>query len=786
MWAEVALSLDSFKLFTYKINNNKAVPGTRVLVPVKRRITTGIIISLSGKEPAFKTKDIIEVLDNEPFIDEKLLKLIKWASDYYVYPVGKILNSIYPKSFKKESERYILKGENFDNYSPDKKYIQLIEILNKKEKIREKELLKLKITSKSSIKKLADKNIVNIEDIIPSITRRNTDFIHLNTNTKIDIKLTPVEKKIIDFLMKNNGISLTELRKNIKSVTKKHMEKLTVNNIIYIKDNQEIRSKIHTIDNDFILSQPQQEAFKEVVSSFKNDDITLLHGVTGSGKTMIYIKLIDKILEKGESVIYLVPEISLTTQITGKLFEHFGDKIAIFHSKMTKIEREKEYLLIKEGQKRVIIGVRSAIFAPVQNLGLIVIDEEHETSYKQEEGFLYNAKTVAIKRAKIENAKVLLGSATPSIEVYYAAKQNKISLVKLKQRYQNLPIPKKKIVDMTKNRLFFDIFSKLLLDKLKENLHKKEQSILFINRRGFSPTLICEDCGNVTKCPNCDISLVYHKNTEKLSCHFCNYTQSLPSTCTNCGSDKLKMIGFGTEKVTEVLKTAFPNAQIERFDRDIMTSRGKFEQLIKRMETGEIDILTGTQMVTKGLHFPNVTLVGILLAEQSLLLPDFRGAERTYQFITQLTGRAGRGKKGIAVIQTYIPEHYSIENANEELYESFFEKELKIREESRYPPFTKLLHLLISSKNEHFLEDDTEKVFDFLLHITKENNQIRILGPAPANIFMLRNRYRNQIIIKAPNTTILSTIGKKIRTNRDKILSGNSEIKINIEPYYWG
>jgi len=503
----------------------------------------------------------------------------------------------------------------------------------------------------------------------------------------------------------------------------------------------------------------------------------LLYGVTGSGKTEIYLRIIHEVVRRGKGAILLVPEISLTPQTVKYFSKRVGNELALLHSRLTKAEKINEWHRILSGEKKIVIGARSAIFAPLKTIGIIIIDEEHETSYKSDETPRYNARSVAFYRAKSHNASLLLGSATPSVESYYLAKQKKLKLLRLPRRVLNQDFPRTHVTDLRKTK-GEKYIAKPLLSAIEERLKHQEQVILFLNRRGFSPHVYCENCGYVFKCRNCDITLTYHKKKMHLSCHYCGYTMKPPDVCPNCRDERIAFSGFGTEKIEKILNDRFPGAVIVRMDTDTVKKRTSITQILSAFSKKQIDILLGTQIVTKGLHFPNVTLVGVLNADIPLNFPDFRSAERTFNLITQVSGRAGRGEKGgEVIIQTYNPIHYAIQSAKNQDYEEFFTQEIKFRQVLIYPPFCRIVRLIFRGPDLEKLLNSARKA---VLFFQEKNSYIALLGPSECPISRIKNNYRVHIIIKLEKIAPIQPFLLEFKSMMSKIR--DHYVAIDIDP----
>ncbi len=564
-------------------------------------------------------------------------------------------------------------------------------------------------------------------------------------------KISLEDDILIEYLNKKKSISYETLTKNFnKELIDKHIKE---KNIILIKEpkfkKQKEKSEIYDLsveENKVTLNDEQQNACDKFLQGDKR--FYLLKGITGSGKTEVYIEIIRKALKNNEGVIFLLPEIALTPQMIGKFKGVFNENIAILHSKLTSTERESEWLSIYSGEKTIVLGVRSAIFAPVKNLKYIIIDEEHEGSYKQDTEPRYDARYVALKRAEIENSKVLMGSATPLIESYWYAQKGVFELLELNKRFNEKSLPKFKLVDMRQSSK--GELSDTLLKETVMRLRNNEQIIYLLNRKGYSTYIQCEDCGVVETCPHCSVSLNYYKSDGKYRCNYCGYTKRFSKTCVSCGSEKLKLLGQGTEKLEDNVIEAIPSVRVLRADAHTVKEREAYERLYHDFLAKKYDILLGTQMISKGLHFPNVTLVGIINADTILHFPDFRSAEKTYQLLTQAAGRAGRGEvEGEVVIQTYNPEHYVIDKIINEDYKGLYEIEIDNRRLLSYPPFTRIINIVLSSEDEKYLQEKS-KIFKDMINF----QGVEIYGPIPCAISRIKNRFRYQIFIKGPRENI--------------------------------
>ena len=729
MYAEIILNSEAIEIdrpFTYKVPldmEEKVKVGQIVKVPfgARSKPVEGFILDLKAEEEmkvSFKMKNILSVENEEPIITEDDLKLINFLREEYLCKYIDAIRLLIPVG--------ILKGAK----SKSRNVIVFID--DNLEKIKNK------------------------DGYIETI-----DFIKRNTG-----KYTKTE------LSKDHGLSIYKLNKLIEHGL--------------IKSEEEIVFRYNTREyNKYVqknLTLEQSMAIKAIEESEEN--LILLKGVTGSGKTEVYMRIVEKTLKEGKSAIVLVPEIALTPQMIERFKGRFGSNVALFHSKLSDGERFDEWYRVKEGKASLIIGARSAIFLPAKNLGLIIIDEEHENTYKSDQNPKYQTKEVAEYIAKLKGCKVILGSATPTIESYYRAISGEMKLVELNCRVDNRPMPEMTLVDMREELRSGNksIFSRRLYVSMKEKLEKGEQIILFLNRRGFSTFVSCRSCGYVFQCEDCDISMTYHKNGF-LVCHYCGKTKQQPNLCPKCGSKYVKFFGAGTERVEEEVRRYFKNAKILRMDIDTTRAKDSHEKIYNAFKVGEADILIGTQMVSKGLDFPNVTLVGILAADMSLNIPDYRAAEKSFQIITQVAGRAGRGdKEGEVIVQTYTPEHYSLQYAKKYNYEDFYEKEFTIRAMMGYPPFGRILLINGTGKNENELKNQMIYLGKRVKEKAEEFGGLEVLGPTPCIIYRIKENYRWQIIVKGEFSAKFSKSIKDILYDKANNVYNDIRVSMDINP----
>ncbi|MEW6006572.1 MAG: primosomal protein N' [bacterium] len=700
MYAKVALRIKSENLYTYNIPEELETfveIGKRVLVPLRNREVVGWLIEkCETKDYEKEIKDIIAILDDEPLISPPLISLCSWISSYYLTSFGDALSLLIPPSLSFKVVKWLeLKSfKGLELEKRAKKQSEILSLLSLKKKILIDELKKIIKTPNPSVKILKEKGLIDI---------------------KFRIKKPPMV---------------------------------------------DIERETLPQEAPLFPNKKQEYAISKICSSLneKRFNTFLLYGITGSGKTEVYLQVIQKAIENNGSAIVLVPEISLTPQMINRFKARFGNRSAILHSRLTGKERLIEWQRIRMGEASIVVGARSALFAPARNLRLIIVDEEQSTSYKQESNPRYNARDLAIMRAKIENCACVLGSATPSLESFYNA-NTKYGLLHLPNRIEKRPLAEVEIVDMRSEKKDA-IFSKRLIDAIFYTLKENGQIILLLNRRGYSNFLMCYDCGFIPGCPNCDITLTFHLADKSLKCHYCGYRRRAFDICPKCKGSRLKFSGFGTQRIENEIKSLFPSARILRMDIDTTKKRGSHNEILSRFERNEADILVGTQMISKGLDFPNVLLVGVISSDVSLSFPDFRAGEKTFSLLTQVAGRCGRGiREGRVIIQTYNPGHYVIQTAVHQNYSLFYKEEIKYRKELLYPPFSRLLSLVLLSEDEKAASDACH----FLFNCLSSNNDdgVIILGPAPYFIPKIKKQYRFQILLKDRDYKKLQTLLSK-------------------------
>lgn len=781
LFAELLLPVPIPRLFTYRIPfhlNADVRVGQRVIVQFgDRKVLTGLIVNIHEQVPKdFEAKSLLELLDDFPSVNEVQLKLFQWMADYYMCTLGEVMNAALPAGLKLSSESMVQVHPAFDleestlNFS--EKEVMLIKRLQQGTMSYTEitKFLGIKFIY-STLKSLSGKEaIILFEEVKEKFKPKTEKRIRLNNDINSSKALEELfqalsakpkqEAVLLKYLQEvpvlhqadanKNGISKKELLAGDISETSTNT--LVKNGIL--EEFETVVPRFGFADPRespvILLSEEQERVQHEIIKSFDQHSATLLHGITGSGKTEIYINLIKKALESDTQVLYLLPEIALTTQIVQRLKKIFGSGMGVYHSRFSDNERVEVWNGILSGKFKFVIGVRSSIFLPFDNLGLIIVDEEHDPSYKQQEPApRYHARDVAMILAQLHHAKVLLGSATPSVESYFHTQQNKYGLVKLDKRFGDAHLPEIVLANMGNERKMKTVkgeFSGLLLRNIGETLSKKEQVIIFQNRRGYSPMMSCEDCGWVPKCVNCAVSLTYHQYRHALVCHYCGYKESIPNNCPVCTSTRIKTVGYGTEKLEEELNSHFPEAKTQRMDLETTRSKTGYDSIIEQFESGETDILVGTQMVTKGLDFDKVSLVGVFNADRMMHFPDFRSYERAYQLITQVSGRAGRrAKQGKVIIQTSSPDHPVLNFILKNNFDQFYQTQISDRHQHDYPPFTRLIEITIKHTDKKVCRDAAQQLAGVL---RDQLPKIKVMGPGEPMVSKIRNQFLMSILIK--------------------------------------
>lgn len=797
---QIAIPIPSDEIFYYsapKGLENGIEIGKRVLVPFQNRKALGFILGTGLPPQEITLKDIIDIVDEEPLFDDKRLEFLKWISKYYLAPLGTVLKVAHPGGLGLNLRRLIKitdKGKRFiDKKNIDEKQHSVLRTLSINGDITAGKLIDLFTgITQEYLNALRRKNLIEYDyELKSSYKVKLEKIIKPNKDIQIDQKFEkryPAKFKILDFLITHDSVPYADL-KEVFGQTSGHVRWLEDNGFITI-DAIEVKRdpysefKIST-QKPPELTPEQSVACRKLWNAINRIAFSpfLLHGVTGSGKTEIYLRVIDQVIKKGREAIVLVPEISLTPQLVKRFRGRFGKLVAVIHSALSDGQRFDAWRMASRGEVKIVIGARSAIFAPFKNVGVIVVDEEHESSYKQDEMPCYNSRDLSLVLGKMMNAVVVLGSATPSVESYANSLKEKFTLLSLPLRVKDRSLPEVEIVDMRNEGEA--VISKRLSSEIKKNFMHKKQTILFLNRRGFSNLLICQACGAMVSCPNCSITLTYHSKGQCLRCHYCGISEPLFENCLKCGSLLLRL-GVGTQKIEEEVKRLIPSVTVARMDRDAVSGKNRLLQLYKRLESGEIDVLIGTQMVAKGHDLPGVTLVGVVASDISLGIPDFRSGERTFQLITQVAGRAGRGNEdGRVIVQTFNPDHPSIKYAIEQDSIGFLNDELKLRGDLEYPPFSRLVNVKFQGRIESETADYAKSAYEVARKIVSKLpvGSINILGPSESPVYKIRNRFRWQMLLKSPNLNLLHNYSKKLMQVLTKMKTNkNLKVIFDVDP----
>ncbi|CAM3698586.1 primosomal protein N' [Mesobacillus zeae] len=769
-------------------------PGMRVKVPFGPRNVQGFVTGLKGESEFAKLKEIAETLDLTPVLNEELLKLGDWLTEKTLCYKISAFQAMLPAALKAKYEKKLALAQGV---FPKDLSDSVGRLFKDSREIKWDES-SLKNLLPSLQKEAAEGRIEVIHEVRDKVRKKKLKHVYPavekdeleKQKALLGQRAKGQEKLLCFFIDDPKPIELRELigkldisAASIKGLVKKGI--LQEEAIEVYRDPYETREFVKK--KPLNLTPSQEKVIGPILSSIGEDrhEVFLLYGVTGSGKTEIYLQSIQQVLDKGEEAIVLVPEIALTPQMVTRFKERFGDLVAVMHSGLSAGEKYDEWRKIQRQEVKVVVGARSAIFAPFENLGIIIIDEEHETSYKQEENPRYHARDAAIQRAAFHRCPVVLGSATPSLESFARAQKGVYTLLNLPKRLNNKPLPPVEIVDMREelrdgNR---SMFSRKLFEKLEDRLEKREQTVLFLNKRGHSSFVMCRDCGYVANCPHCDITLTYHRFNDRMKCHYCGFDEGVPSVCPECGSEHIRYFGTGTQKVEEELAKLLPHARVIRMDVDTTGRKGSHEKLLNSFQEGNADILLGTQMIAKGLDFPNITLVGVLSADTMLNLPDFRSSEKTFQLLTQVSGRAGRHDlPGEVVIQTYTPEHYSVELAGTQDFDQFYNQEMMVRKIHKYPPFYYISLVTVSHAELMKAVSVAEKI---TRHISlKLSEEAVVLGPVASPIPRINDRYRYQCLIKYKREPGLEKALKSILEHyQQETASGQLQISVDLNPY---
>lgn len=860
-YCDVALPVPLDAVFTYRVNGTEPVVGGRVIVPFREKRLSGIVTRVHDEapDPKIKTKDVLQVLDAAPVLDESLLALGRWISQYYIAPIGEVLRTMLPlaaefkqavgyritergsealfesatvgssRRSQKDAEHQMAEYAVLD-YLADGALMreqavrsatgatrEVLRGLVQKKWIAREDLSAVRDARRvvkwavltSGAKASSDLGVDNdraealphqaqlsadTADVVPHQAQSSAGTpealpipnIGAGEAARISQKLNANQQKIVEALRERGGrVTVQELR--ALDVPRTTLQTLVKRGIIEILEEAADlpRSGMKPRKLEFMFTAAQKDALRHIATAVasRQFSVSLLHGVTGSGKTAVYLSAMQSVLNEGRGAILLVPEIGLTPAVAADLHNIFGDQVAILHSSLSDDERAEQWHRIRRGEARMVVGTRSAIFAPVHELALIIVDEEHDHSYKQEETPRYHARDVAAVRAKLIGAAVVLGSATPSLESYQNALKKRYALIELPDRVEDRPLPDVEIIDMRQE--FQEtgkehVLSRKLIEEVQERLERGEQAMILLNRRGYSAFVMCRSCGDTMKCRDCDIALTHHKRDRRMVCHYCGYQQAVPKVCPKCHSEYVQFLGTGSEKLEDIMHTAFPKARVGRMDRDTVRGHEDFERILSELHAKDLDLLVGTQMIAKGHDVHGVTLVGVVGADTALSLPDFRAAERTFQLLTQVAGRAGRGSSpGKVVLQTYFPDHYAVLFAAQHDYHGFADKELRFRSWMHYPPFNALANVLVRS-------DKMEEALKYSGIIgnwfeTMRHEGVRVMGPAAAPIVRLKRDYRYHFLLKAASREKLNALLRAMLTHAQQQKVPRTNVIIDVD-----
>jgi primosomal protein N' (replication factor Y) len=800
--------------------------GKRVLVSLSGRRVTGYVLSSMNEEKTeFAVKNIIKFLDERPIFHENQISFFRWVADYYHYPIGLVIKTALPQGLAPRSVKKLVLSRNHGRLTTlcDVEHQSWVDKILEKGELGVSETRKIvgKAETEKQIKKLIKDDVLRIEESVQEDGKRekrevcyslvsslkNSDHgqvaSHLDFNTcrkkyseQFGVQLKLSETKAIYHLnaicqrTRLKKISLKDLKKEYSGAAKA-LAQLESKKLVLRSTNRVYRSpfgeQLNFYPRPEHLTAEQTAALSEITEALSSEKFCpfLLHGVTGCGKTEIYLRAAEITLSAGRDVLILVPEIALATQLEAHLVSRFGDLVVLQHSSLTKVQRFDQYDMALRGRAKVVVGARSALFAPLRDPGLIVVDEEHDAGFKQDDNFRYHGRDLSVVRAKFHDAVLILGSATPSVTSYANAISGKYRLLKLTKRIGERSLPTVKVIDLNKDKpkKSSTIIRTVLRDRLKKNLKNGSQSLLLLNRRGFSSALLCQDCGTPVQCTHCNVSLTLHKKTERLLCHYCGFSISSNTVCFECRSTSLLPAGYGIERVEEEVRVLFPDARLRRMDSDTTADRKKFLKILKEMHEGEIDILIGTQMIAKGHHFPNVTLVGVVWADGGISMPDFRAAEKTFQLITQVTGRAGRGEKpGEVIIQTLRPDHYAIVYAKKHQYQEMYEHEMRARVSPSFPPYVRLTAIRIQGRVERDVQENSLKIGRFLRKCAAQRKYtVTVLGPAPSPLDKIKDKYRWQLLLKGTSDE-LNKICIDLDLQKSALVVRQCKVIIDVDP----
>jgi primosomal protein N' (replication factor Y) len=805
LYISVAVTLPVMKSFTYQVPDHLrdfCLPGMRVLVPFGPRRVTGYILGSRDTCDGFTAKHILDVLDDHPLFPESEISFFQWISDYYLHPLGDVIKAALPGGLDQHDVAHILvtqKGRDHldaDRLTPGEK--EVVEFIVQRDVCTLKQLKKNShnMTINALVRKMENQDLVSISAVLKKdgATVKKENFILACDAPKTPIPMSKKRKKLLALVQEKQEISLTGLKVHLPTAPAL-IKPLARAGYIKIIQRRVFRDPLgDPVEPDTApeLTEEQTAVVNQVeAESHKGFRTYLLSGITGSGKTEVYMRLVKDVLDRGKQAIVLVPEISLISQTERRFRARFGEKIAVIHSSLSAGERLDQWRKISLKKVSIVIGARSCVFSPFDNIGIIIVDEEHDTSYKQESGLRYHARDLAVVRGKLSNCPVILGSATPSVQSYQNVISHRFTELKLQTRINRHPLPEITLVDLKKYkdvRGVDRIITPELSRQIRHCLNKGNQALIFLNRRGFATSPLCLDCGKSLCCRYCDVTMTLHKGENAYRCHLCGYERPVNVLCPSCKSKRIKALGFGTEQLESMIKGLFPDARVTRMDQDTTSRKGSVIKILKSIRNRNVDIIVGTQMLAKGHDFPSITLVGVVCADLSLSLPDFRAGERTFQLLAQVAGRAGRGDTpGRVIMQTYNPGHFIIEAAKNQDFLEFFLNEAPFRKALMYPPFSRMVQIKISGTRAPAAKDHAQNIAGLLKALVEtlgeQGRMIQILGPIEAPIQKISSRFRWQILVKCPSSALLNRLMRSVTTHPDGAPKSGVRMVVDVDPY---
>ncbi len=809
VYADVALGVPLDQLFIYEVPRELCrlcVVGIRVLVPLGKKRLTGYVMRIHGKAPEFATRKILEISDELPMFPESQAAFFKWIARYYMHPLGEVIKAGLPQGLERKEVLSVSVTPSgiqaLDQGNLSGQQASLVSLLVEKTSLSltflARSVGKAPSSVLSMLRRMEEKGLVVISAKLRSDgakSKLEKFVLPGSLSPPPEKKISQKRQQILALVAKKGEISLTRLR-TLFPTAPRLVRLMEEDGFVVVEERKVFRDPFgNPVEPDTPpdLNPEQQQVVDQVTGSMKSGFLPyLLFGVTGSGKTEVYMRLVSHVVEQGKTALILVPEIALISQTERRFRARFGEKIAVIHSMLSMGERMDQWKKILMGEIPIVIGTRSAVFAPLENIGIMIVDEEHDSSYKQESGLRYNARDLCVVRSKMHDCPVVLGSATPSVQSYHNAMEGRFSLLTLANRVNSQSLPEIRLVDLNEYRDVRGndrIITPELAREIRACLKSGNQALIFLNRRGFSSFPACKSCGKPLLCRHCDLTMTYHRTTDRYLCHLCGDSLGADAPCRECGGAEIQRLGFGTQKLEEILQTMFPDARLARMDQDSTVKKGSSVSILKSIQNRTVDIIVGTQILAKGHDFPGITLVGVVCADLSLNMPDFRSSERTFQLLAQVAGRAGRGNTpGRVVLQTYTPDHFTIEAARDQDFHGFFTNEIPFRKALMYPPFARIVQLKLSGKNEETVRNAALHTGQFLHHLLETKPEFQektqILGPIEASIYRISNRYRWQIVIKSTRMDVIHYLVSHIRAIPAFGPGKKVGMAIDVDPYF--